>query len=113
MEIEHFLNYKKQAKKDTKMTAFYKVKVAGNSDRTIQTLFREEICKTCKNKNKQSIMVFFKESQRLTIFQAEMLFAVFALNRIPIDYANYHKCEAGKKFIQNIDKIVVAGEVFD
>ena len=70
----------------------------------------EKICPYCKRGFNDSIentlIVYFKDlPQHLTIFQASMLFLVFKLKKKPCDYAKYHKCPAGKKFIENIVKI--------
>ncbi len=48
----------------------------------------------------------FKKACSLSIFQAEMLFAIWHLRKIPRDYGNYHKCKAGKEFIENIKKLL-------
>jgi hypothetical protein len=54
----------------------------------------------------QSITVSFKEPHHMTIFEAELLFAVFYLKKKPVDFSSYHKCIAGKRFIENIEEII-------
>lgn len=66
----------------------------------------KKVCPCCGSdlsKNPQEIEVLFNSPQEhLSIFQAELLFFMYRENRKPFDYASYHKCEAGKKFINNI-----------
>jgi hypothetical protein len=109
MDMDLFIKKLKEAKTDTRYTAFYRVKVVSNRDRTYQNIYRDETCKYCKQGHMQSVKVYFKRPQPLTIFQAEMLFAVFYLKKRPADYASYHKCISGKDFVENIEKIIVEG----
>jgi hypothetical protein len=68
-------------------------------------LSTKEKCSKCGHEKKTEVIAWFKKPVRLTIFEAEMLFAVFGLGRRPLDYANYHKCPAGKEFVESIDDI--------
>ena len=71
----------------------------------------ERICPYCKtdlSKNKRVLSVEFNEDQEnLTIFQSELLFMVFVLEKRPYDYAKYHECIAGERFIKNIKEIKI------
>jgi len=51
---------------------------------------------------------FYKAIEHLTIFEAELLYLLFCEGAKPRDYANYHKCEAGREFILNIKNIETA-----
>jgi len=35
-----------------------------------------------------------------------LLYSLFAEKRLIRDYANYHKCVAGKEFIENIKEVI-------
>lgn len=50
-------------------------------------------------------VLFHKQPEHLTIFEAQLLYCLFALNRKPSDYAGYHNCQAGKEFIENIREV--------
>jgi hypothetical protein len=72
------------------------LKVYGNPE---HTTFR------IKDIEGKGIRVFFKKKHSLTVFETGMLYCVLIINRLPYDYANFHKCEAGKNFFENIEKI--------
>lgn len=88
------LNYNKPIM--TLPTGFADLKVITNKEHTNLKIV---------NRNKVGVRVLFHEPQKLTIFEAELLYDLYFLNRRPPDYANYHKCKAGKKFIANIKSI--------
>jgi hypothetical protein len=48
---------------------------------------------------------FKKPIDYLTVFEAGMLYFIFIKKQITYDYASYHKCIAGKRFIENIKEI--------
>lgn len=68
-------------------------------------------CRTCGHtpEKKNIIKVTFKEPLKngLTVFQSELIYLVWFKGALPLDYASYHTCEAGKEFIQNIEEITV------
>lgn len=111
MEIQQFINRVKACQKKDSYSIAKNLKVYRYSDAEIEIREEKEqkICSKCGNdlsKNPRSIKVLFNNSnENLTIFQVEILFDIFVYNRIPLDYANYHKCEAGRKFIENIKEI--------
>ena len=47
-------------------------------------------------------VVFKTKPQRLSVFEAWTLYLLFVENKIPMDYAGYHECKAGQRFIENI-----------
>jgi hypothetical protein len=111
MEIEEFLKHLKEAKKSGTYTSQMLLKVKRLSKREL-IIYQEEdkICKYCGtdlSKNKKELKVSFNQEQEpLSIFQAVMLFMIFSyLKKVPYDYASYHECIAGKKFIENIKEI--------
>jgi hypothetical protein len=54
----------------------------------------------------QNVLVRFHEPQeRLTIFEGSLLHMIGSEEKIPHDYASYHKCVAGERFINNIKSI--------
>jgi len=107
MEIKQFLEILKNADHDLMHTGFYNVKVKTNKDKTVKTIYRIIKCKYCNGITKQRIIVIFKKPIDLTIFQAELLFALFCLNKKPCDYANYHNTISGKEFIDNIKDVII------
>jgi len=55
-----------------------------------------------------TVKVAFREPvEHLSIFQAEVLVLLFLSKKKPMDYAQYHKCTAGAKFIYNIKYVEV------
>jgi len=83
------------------------IKVSGDKDHKTMKIYRNHTCSHCNHTTIERLFIKFKEPHRLTIFEAGMLFSVFVLNRKPTDYAQYHKCIAGKNFIENIEKLEV------
>jgi len=115
MEIETFRIFVKNAKMSAKMVHLNQVKVVhytnSNPDEWIITQKPEqECCSKCHQKisNSSGVVVKFeKEQGHLTIFEAGLLFMLFARNELPCDYARWDRCVAGQKFIENIKSIEV------
>ena len=65
-------------------------------------------CKCCGTliKERYIKVIFNNEPKPLSVFQAELLFMVYLLDKLPYDYAQYHKCKAGKEFIENIKEVL-------
>jgi len=110
MRIEDFKKRIKQAKMTNKETGFLNVRVKTNLDRTRQIIYKEDVCACCGIKNRTGVRVIFNRPRHLTIFEAGLLYALFVQNKKPKDYAGYHRCEAGKEFIENIKEIRVSNE---
>lgn len=53
------------------------------------------------------VLYLKKPVKDLSIFQCEMLYCLVVKKKKPNDYAQYHKCEAGREFFENIEKIEV------
>ena len=71
-------------------------------------LWLDKRCVRCGNEcNTARLYIQFKQPQKLTVFEAQLIYSLFVLKRRPYDYAQYHKCEAGKKFIENIENYEV------
>lgn len=69
-------------------------------------LSKTTTCNKCNHEKTKILYVTFKQPQEhLTIFEAGLLWSLFVDKRRMIDYANYHKCIAGKRFIKNIKKV--------
>jgi len=73
-----------------------KLRVVTNPEHTIQKIIDDE---------GMGIRIFFRRSHRMTVFEVGMLYFVLVKNRLPYDYANFHKCIAGKEFFDNITVI--------
>ena len=110
MEIAEFLKILYNADPDFTDTGFYNVNVKTNKDKTIKTIYRVEKCKHCNTTIKHEVIVVFKKPIDLTVFQAELLFALFCLNKKPHDYGKHHNTIAGKEFIENIKDVLVLKE---
>ena len=104
MEVERFVYLVKKAKKSQCLTGYRKDKVGlkVNHDRNDMILYCGDICKTCSKLSFKAVRIKFDRYTKLSIFQADLIFMLFAENKIPKDYADYHKCKAGKEFIESI-----------
>ncbi|MEM2618619.1 MAG: hypothetical protein QW356_03925 [Candidatus Hadarchaeales archaeon] len=71
---------------------------------------RGGMCKRCGRPFTERVVVEFERPQRLSYFQAYLLFSVFAMGRRPYDYADYHRCSAGAEFVSNISRVEVLGD---
>jgi hypothetical protein len=112
MRVEDFVAIIKVCKRTSKDSDWFPVKVRGNKERTIQEVFTEKNCKCCKNNLEvKRVLVIFKSGVHLTTFEAGLLYQLFVLKQVPYDYADYHKCVVGLKFIENIDKVCSDEEV--
>jgi len=108
MEIEDFLNHVRACTGYTSATGHKDINVWTNPEHTKKTIASSCKCDKCSSKTEKSIVVKFKEAvTSLKIFQAEMLYAIFVMKKKPHDYSQYHKCVAGKRFIENIESIEV------
>ena len=77
-----------------------------NKERTIQEIICVGKSRLPKQFTKTDILnqvlVIFKKSCALTVFQVNTLFEIWVRGMTPMDYAAYHKCQAGIEFIDNI-----------
>lgn len=117
MQIEKFLTVLKQCKKSGAHTGYSdrtgELKVKVNPGRTHFTIFKKPVEKVCKHcgadltkDSYNSLEVEFNGPQKeLSIFEAYLLWMMFKMKVIPMDYANYHKCVAGNRFIENIKEL--------
>lgn len=95
MEIEKWLKELRGKKKIIKHSRLH-LDITTSPDRKTMTISSDD----------EKVIVNFKEPQkRLSIFEAEALYKIFALGRIPHDYAKYHECVAGRKFIENVKSV--------
>ena len=104
MEIKKFVQKVKTARSSAMRTGSLNLKAYSNK---VFWILKADKLKYYKDKKDYKLYIWFKEPIVLTIFEAELLFFLYVLNRVPYDYANYHKCEAGQRFIKNIKKIIV------
>lgn len=107
MKIEDFISKLKECKFTPTHTGFFHVKLITNKEHTKQKIYNIEECSKCKRTTERGLTVEFFKPVHLTIFEAEMLYAIFCLNKKPMDYASFHKCIHGKEFIENIKSIEV------
>jgi hypothetical protein len=105
MELTTFLTTLKGTRGVSKETAFLSFKCTTNSEHTLWKLHSSDVCPCCKQEVSNSLYVGFKRPVKLTIFQVGLLWSLYVLNKRPHDYAQYHKCVAGKEFITNIESI--------
>lgn len=114
MKIEDFLKKLKQCKKSYSY-GYDNFKVFKDSEKNIFQIYLEpkkKICPCCKTdltkEGKKIITIKFNYKQEhLTVFQSNLFYFLYILNEIPADYAQYHKCIAGKKFIENIKEVII------
>ena len=101
MKIEEFLYILKESKISNILTGFIIVKVTRkrHTDYPFQKMPLFEIS---SGDHQEKVLIEFYDEHRMTIFEAEMIFSLFALNKKVMDYGNYHKCQVGKEFIKNI-----------
>lgn len=83
------------------------IKVVSNQKHTVLKIYRDIHCRHCNHSSNEVVIVQFKEPHHLTVFETGLLFSLFYHNRRPIDYASFHKCVAGKRFIENIVNVEV------
>ena len=98
MEIEQFVRYIKNArlKQNNNHT---ELRLQSNMDNTHKTILHKN--------NTKTVSVEFYNTMSLSIFETELLYYLFANSQKIHDYSNYHECEAGKRFIENIKEIKV------
>ena len=106
MEIKEFTDKIKEAKYRPTQGAYIQgLKVKTNKEHTRQRIILTHTCQSCKVITTNICEVRFKTPQYLTIFEGELLYQLYCKSTIPHDYMNYHKCIAGKAFIENIERI--------
>jgi len=76
-------------------TSHIDTQASTNSSKTIWTI---------RDKNGEGVRVKFKNKRRITQFEAVLLLSFFT-GKKPNDYADYHKCIAGKEFFDSIKSI--------
>lgn len=110
MNVEDFLMHVRACKGYTNVTGSQKIFTWTNPEHTKKTIGKECkcTCPKCGFDCEEKVIIKFKEPVRnLTIFQAGMFYCIFLMKKKPHDYAQYHKCVAGKRFIENIESITV------
>jgi len=113
MDVEKFYEDVKSSKYVSQGTNFITgyvdrdKKLYVNSERTYHRMVLNKPCKVCGCSNEKELVITFFSPQKLTIFEADLLWAIYVLGKRPADYAGYHKCVAGKRFIENIKNVEV------
>jgi len=117
MELQEFILKVKSAKKGGVATggvlAKNNIKLKVNAEKTIYTFFRDgepTPCRCCGAVNYRSNVLKVEFTQSLnhfSVFEAELLYLLYIKNTRPLDYAQYHKCVAGQRFIENIKQITI------
>ena len=123
MEINDWLKIIKRCQKSDYKTGSMKIKIVVNPEKIIFQISKkieEKFCKCCgadlTQKDNNSLIIEFSEKPNintglygsLSVFQSNLLYMLFRNNKIPYDYAKYHECVAGKRFIENIKEIEVS-----
>lgn len=83
-------------------------KVTTSPDKTIKCLYKvsrveHQVGEVIEIRS--GVRVTFAEPTNLTIFEHSLLHATLLLGKRGCDYAKYHECVAGKRFINNIKSI--------
>jgi len=101
--------WRKNIKGMKKFTTTVKnVKCNANNALDMFMVFTEKICSKCgQQEESESVSIQFKAciSGGITVFEANMLYAIYVEKKLPYDYASYHECIAGKRFIENIARV--------
>jgi len=120
MKINDWLKIVKGCKKSSYKASGYGLSIVVNPERTrfqISKKVEEKVCKCCGAdltlKDKNPLVIVFSEKPNkntglygsLSVFQSHLLYMLFKDSQVPFDYAKYHECEAGKKFIKNIKEV--------
>ena len=115
MKIQEWIRIMQSCKKSNDYTGGLDLKIRVNLEHTyfklsVKPKIEIDKCPYCHTDLKKTevnplIIEFYKEQEHLSIFQAELLYNMFKINKIPIDYAKYHTCPAGKEFIANIKEL--------
>jgi len=107
MNAEAWLGLLKATKRTEHMTGY--LHVQGKIDRTTpiaETLIPHR--KPRQGQNWVHLKVWFNSPEpKLTIFEAELLYFVLVLQQRPADYASYHTCIAGQRFISSIESYAI------
>jgi hypothetical protein len=82
-------------------------KETGSLTLKLKALRIDERTLKIKDEKDNAFKVFFKFPHRLTIFEAGLLYSLIVLKKKPRDYAGYFKCQAGKEFLDSIEKISI------
>lgn len=111
MKVEYFKSLLNQCKHSLRRVGHLnlKCKTWDNHKAWFIVSSEEQKCKTCGHitqSNSEGVYLYFKKPKDyLTIFEADLIYMMFVLKIIPLDYAGWHECQSGKDFIENIDSI--------
>jgi len=106
MDYQEFVAKVEGAKHTQTHTGYVEdLKLYSSADRTTYTQVRKHLCRCCGHDDEKRQTIRFKRGQTLSVFENDLLWLVFAEGRRPADYGQYHKCVAGKRFIENIENI--------
>jgi len=112
MNIKQFLEKANSAKSSYISSSGYLLEATSNKDMTLQSIRAKEVPRRrtfrdgCRVDNRTVVVEFLKPT-KMTIFQAGMLYALYAHGKIVRDYGDYDKYPAGIKFIESIKSIEV------
>jgi len=109
MKYDEFVLKVKDAKRSEHDTAYFNQNCvfSSNSEHTRQLITKTVMCYHGVIRKTILIELVFIRGVYLTVFQAGLLYALFVLNRLPLDYAQYHKCVSGQKFINSLVSVKV------
>lgn len=104
MLMKDFMELYKSSKQSTCYTgsgSFVNRPVRVDSARKFFMIRHVSGCSHCNRTKHELVFIKFKNPRRLIVFECDMLYALRKGLR-PADYAYYHKCLAGKRFIGDI-----------
>ena len=109
MNLEDYLKIYKQAKRTGEYSGpvACKLKVYTMDNKREWQIVRQSKCQLCEHESEQRVSIGFKEPHSMTIFEVAHVFLLWSKGQILTDYANFHKCGTGKKFIENIKGVEV------
>lgn len=108
MELSEWISKLKSCKVTQKVTSQWHVTLYRMvNDNHIHLRGKEDVCKCCKRALGNLLCVKLEVAHRMTVFEAECIYAMFLKNQRPADYANFHKLPSGQRFIENIGSIEV------
>lgn len=108
MDYDSFVKKVKEAKKIQRETGGICTELrlqVDALDKRKKKIVKDFTCTHCGHREQQCVYVTFKEIHTMTIFETALLWLLFYRNELPHDYAGFHNCIAGKRFIENIEEI--------
>lgn len=103
MQLKTWKEYLKKCSKAGDFNLFYHLYKTGKNQFKIVLDSKKVHTKTKNLLKNKGLIMSFKNSKSLTIFEVNTLYYLFVRRLIPYDYAKYHSCKAGIEFIESIE----------